>query len=297
MNKPTLWVMVGISGSGKSTIAGQIANDNPNTVIISLNNIREEITGNYEDQEHNEEVFKIFHDRIRKNLENKKNVVADATNLTIKSRRAILMKVNGLDINKVCIIIPKPFEKCKEDNLHRGHPVPDSVLDKQIRRFQVPFIEEGWDEIKIHYLCRDGYEPNDIPFADMKGFDQNNPHHTMDLFDHCKYAADLFSARYTYPAVFRIGALHHDIGKLYTQTFDENGVAHFFQHHAVGAYHYLTAMYVIDTDWILDECFLINYHMMPFSWTSDKAKKKWKNIFGEYKYQMLLDFNECDKAR
>ena len=92
MNKPTMWVLVGLSGSGKSSIATQIANENPNTIIVSSDAIREELTGNYENQEHNEEVFKIFHNRIRKNLENKKNVIADATNITMKSRRAIMMK-------------------------------------------------------------------------------------------------------------------------------------------------------------------------------------------------------------
>ena len=54
MNKPTLYIMCGLSGSGKSTIATQIANENPNTVIVSSDEIREELTGNYEDQEHNE---------------------------------------------------------------------------------------------------------------------------------------------------------------------------------------------------------------------------------------------------
>ena len=174
MSKPTLYIMCGLSGSGKSTIATQIANENPNTIIVSSDEIREELTGNYEDQEHNEEVFKIFHDRIRKNLENKKNVIADATNITMKSRRAIMMKVHGLNIRKVCVIVPKPFEQCKEDNLHREHPVPEFVLDKQIRKFQIPFKEEGFDEIIFHNLLND-YEPNDIP--DMRGFDQKNPHH------------------------------------------------------------------------------------------------------------------------
>lgn len=60
MNKPIMWVLVGLSGSGKSTIATQIANENPNTVIVSSDAIREELTGDYEDQQHNEEVFKIF---------------------------------------------------------------------------------------------------------------------------------------------------------------------------------------------------------------------------------------------
>ena len=297
MSKPILWVMVGLSGSGKSTIAKKIADDYSNAIIISSDNIREELTGNYEDQEHNEEVFNVFHDRIRKNLENKQNVIADATNLTIKSRRVILNKVNGLDIEKICVIIPKPFEKCKEDNLHREHPVPEDVLNKQLRRFQVPFKEEGWSEIKIHYLWKDGYEPNEILPLYMKGFDQKNPHHTMDLLEHCKYVKKLFSTKYNYPLRYKISALYHDIGKLNTQTFDENGIAHYYQHHAVGSYFCLTAMYPIGTEYVLDTCFLINYHMMPFSWESDKAKKKWKKIFGNYKYQMLLDFNKCDKAR
>ena len=216
--------MCGLSGSGKSTIAAQIANENPNTVIVSSDAIREELTGNYEDQEHNEEVFKIFHDRIRKNLENKKNVIADAINLTMKSRRAIMMKIHGLKVHKVCVIIPKAFEQCKIDNQNREHPVPDEVLDKQIRRFQIPFYEEGFDEIVFNSLLKN-YKPSDIP--DMKGFDQKNPHHTMDLFEHCQYASRLFFTKYAYPARFRIGALYHDLGKLSTQTFDEDGIAHY----------------------------------------------------------------------
>lgn len=297
MNKPTLYIMCGLSGSGKSTIATQIANENPSTVIVSSDAIREELTGNYEDQEHNEEVFKIFHDRIRKNLENKKNVIADATNLTMKSRRAIMMKVNGLEVHKVCVIISKPFEQCKIDNLNREHPVPNEILDKQIRRFQIPFYEEKFDEIQIYNLSIRGYMVNDISLEKMKGFDQKNQHHTMDLFEHCKYVSRLFSTKYAYPARFRIGALYHDLGKLSTQTFDENGIAHYYQHHCYGSYQYMTAMYHVDSDVVLDTCFLINYHMMPFGWDTDKARQRWKERFGEYKYKMLLDFNECDRAR
>ena len=51
------------------------------------------------------------------------------------------------------------------------------------------------------------------------------------------------------------------------------------------------------SDEFLDICFLINYHMLPFDWETDKTKQRWKERFGEYKYQMLLDFHECDIAR
>ena len=103
MCKPMLTVMVGLSGSGKSTIAKtELADEN--TVIVSSDAIREELCGTVEDQSKNLEVFKLFHERIRRNLEKKKNVIADATTLTMKSRRAILMTVNGLDIVKRCYI-------------------------------------------------------------------------------------------------------------------------------------------------------------------------------------------------
>lgn len=314
MNKPTLWIMCGLSGSGKSTIAAQIANENPNTIIVSSDAIREELTGNYEAQEHNEEVFKIFHNRIRKNLENKKNVIADATNITMKSRRAIMVKVHGLNIRKVCVIIPKPFEKCKEDNLYREHPVPEYVLDKQVRRFQIPFEEEGFDKIQI--LSFDD-EWNKFKFSNFEfliqtyNFDQKNPHHTMTLDKHSLNVYKLFRDKRNplslflleYVDGYTMGAYLHDIGKLSTQSFDNEGIAHYFHHAEMGSYIILSQLKIPEPfsaywndDKLLDCCFLINYHMMPFNWTTDKAKRRWKERFGEYKYKILLDFNECDRA-
>ena len=124
MNKPTLWVMCGLSGSGKSTIAKQLAQEHENTVIVSSDSVRKELTGDYENQDHNEEVFKIFHKRIREALENNINVIADATNITMKSRRAILENVKGIDCHKVAYLIPKPFEQCKADNLNEKSNPP-----------------------------------------------------------------------------------------------------------------------------------------------------------------------------
>ena len=54
MSKPKLYVMCGLSGSGKSTIAKQITNDNPDTVIISTDMIREQLTGEIGDQSQND---------------------------------------------------------------------------------------------------------------------------------------------------------------------------------------------------------------------------------------------------
>ena len=296
MNKPILWVMVGLSGSGKSSVAKEIAENNTNTTIVSSDSIREELTGDCGNQENNEEVFKVFHKRIRETLENNTNVIADATNITMRLRRAIIENVKGIDCYKIVYLTPKPFDQCKLDNLNRQHPVPEEVLNKQLRKFQIPFYEEGWDSIKIRDFLRDG----EITILDitlkMKNFDQKNPHHTMSLLDHSDCTYKLFADK-EYPMSFQLGALLHDVGKLYCQTFDEFGIAHYFDHNSIGSYLVLTSFDEFYHYDILDACFLINYHMMPFNWTTEKSKELWKKRFGEYKYQMLLDFHECDKAR
>lgn len=263
MNKPTLWVMVGLSGSGKSSVAKEIAENNPNTIIVSLDNIGEELTGDYGNQENNEEVCKVFRKRIREALENNMNVIADATNITMRSRRAIIENVKGIDCYKIVYLIPKPFEQCKIDNLNRQHPVPEEVLDKQLRKFQIPFYEEGWTLIKRHGFIGQNELALARIYLQMENFDQKNSHHTMNLLEHSNNAYKLFADK-EYPISFQIGALLHDVGKLYCQTFDEFGVAHYLDHNSIGSYLILTSLdetYHYD---ILDACFLVNYHMMPF---------------------------------
>lgn len=307
MNKPKLFIMIGLSAAGKSTIAKELAKDYE-AVIVSSDSIRKEICGNVSDQSKNEEVFKLFHKRIRKYLHEKRNVIADATNITMKSRRAIINNVKKMDIEIIAYIVPKKIEDCIKDNVEREYIVQEEVIYKQMKRFQIPFLEEGFDKIIVHdfnYDLRYKLYPLEI-IEKMTGFDQKNPHHNMYLEDHCDFTynkfSDLAHPYDVYKSGFLLGAKIHDFGKLCTQTIDENGIAHYFGHENVGSYCVLTTLYnpfeEYNTDvFLLDCCFLINYHMMPFNWNTEKTKNKWRNIFGEEKYNMLLKFHECDKAR
>lgn len=67
MSRPKLIVMCGLSASGKSTIAKELAIKH-NACIVSSDSIREEICRDVADQSKNEELFKIFHKRIREYL-------------------------------------------------------------------------------------------------------------------------------------------------------------------------------------------------------------------------------------
>lgn len=311
--KPRLIVMVGLPASGKSSYAKKLKKENPaNTIVISSEAIRKEICGSVEDQSKNGEVFRIFHERIRRNLEKKRDVIADATNITMKSRRAILNRVNGLDVYKECYIMSKPFGYCLVDNEEREHPVPKKVLYKQLLKFQIPFYEEGWDYVSI--VTRNGldgfcrlFSVSDF-FSFMYRFDQKNPHHDRTLDEHCIETSRCFCKMRGYDDYilkkvnpFAAGAILHDFGKVFTQKIDEDGIAHYYGHAEVGSYMILTELQErtgsMGSKYLLDCCFLINYHMLPFGWNSEKSIRKWRSRFGDKKFNILRDFHQCDIAR
>ena len=307
MNKPKLYIMIGISASGKSTIAKQIA-ERDNCIIVSSDAIRGEICeGGVSDQSKNEEVFRIFHRRIKENLLKGNNVIADATNITIKSRKAIFDAVKNIDCYKIGYLVVKNIKDCIKDNKNSDRvAVPDEVIYRQVGKFQIPFREEGYDNIVIEDLNKDNSElflVNDmIRHLQMSKFDQKNPYHNQTLEEHCDFVTEEFR-KYNYPNYYNFAARQHDIGKMYTQTFDENGIAHYYGHEGYGTYLLLSDYNSIfremfySKDEILDMLFLINYHMLPMNWNTEKAKNKWRKIFGDYKYNLLVDFHMCDKAR
>ena len=302
-DKITCYICTGLSASGKSTIGKALAKFHDIT-YISSDEIRAEIS-TYEDQSHNEEVFKIFHKRIRDSLNNGIGCVCDATNITIKSRKQIIDIAKRIpNVEIVGVLMATPFEACIARDTGREHEVGLKVLEKQYKKFQIPFYEEGFDDIVIIRTMPQSYDTGGWLGnlrEEMENFDQKNPHHKYTLGEHSDRVFYRFSEIEAY-LKYSHGALFHDIGKLKTQTFDENGVAHYYCHENVGAYDYFIYKFY-SNDYatrykhvVLDDAFLINYHMMPFTWKMNKTVNKYKKLFGEEKTEMLIFFNECDRS-
>ncbi len=120
-------------------------------------------------------------------------------------------------------------------------------------------------------------------FKATYNFDQCNPHHNLDLFNHIisvvsKVPADL-ELRYT--------ALLHDIAKPVVQTFDDKGIAHYKTHEIVGAdmaRDILTRLKLpvklIDT-----VAEIIKKHMILYK---DITDKKFNKLLSEMGYDNLL---------
>lgn len=285
--------MVGLQGSGKSTIAQDLKNDMIDCEIVSSDQIRKE--HNY--QISNDKVFQHYYARAKELLQNGKSVILDATNITMKSRKQIFEKFKGVDCKKTAYIVNTPINICAERLLERNQEgtqpeVPLDVLYKYQKSFEVPFYEEGWDDIIIHNVTAFREKQFEKAIEAMYDYDQKNSHHKYSLGEHCNRLEKYLKKTKLFPK--HTGMLH-DIGKMFTQTIDEEGQAHYYQHHCVGAYFLISHTFLIEDINILDLVFFVNYHMMPFNWQSEKAIEKWKGIFGENKFERLKILNEGDK--
>jgi len=303
-----LYLMCGLSASGKSTLAKELQ-EKRNANLVSSDGIRAELSF-YEDQSRNDEVFRIFHRRIADSLKNGIDCIADATNLTIKSRKTIIDIGKKYDSYVVCELMVTPWVACVARDVEREHSVGEEVIIKQLKRFQVPFFYEGFDEINMHTSMPISYQTKNWKtdaIELMKDFDQKTPYHKYTLDVHSIDVRDklcdiVLDNGYTVHSWLEDGALMHDIGKLYTQTFDENGIAHYYNHENIGAYIYMSNRYHSETRCyetasdILDATFIINYHMRPFGWKTEKAKERARKTFGNYWFNLLTLFNECDEG-
>ena len=298
-----LIVMVGLSASGKSTVAENLAKKN-DAIIISSDKLREELFNNVNDTEHNAQVFSELNKRVKSNLLAGKNVIVDATNLTIKSRKNILNTVNqvknsGVEIHTTAYIMPKPFEICVQEDSERDRNVGKEVLNAQIKKFQIPFYEEGFDEIVIHKFMNKKIttqeEFEDLIYG-MEGYDQKSKYHKHDLFDHTILCYNkLVENNVTDPCVI-VASLLHDIGKMSTQTIKDDGDASYYAHENVGTYQLLDVLRITgDIRNTINTLFYINYHMLPFNWNNENTLNKYEQLFGKEKFEGLKILHECDK--
>lgn len=285
-----LTITVGLPASGKTTWAKQHENDN--TIVLSSDGLRKELLGSEQDQSNNELVFNTLYKRAKEYLSNGKNVIIDATNVSMKDRRRTLSQFQKFDVKKNCILFATPFEICIERDKTREKSVGKDVIMKFLHRFEVPMEFEGFDKVEI-------VEPNEsyyISFTQEQQFNQLNPHHAYDLLTHeriCKEVLRLLHLlvkdRDIDDRVMWAGR-YHDIGKLFTQTIDNEGIAHYYGHANVGAY-----VMLCEGTHDRETIFYINYHMMPFNWKEQKTIDKYIKLFGKERCDNLWLLHKVDE--
>ena len=228
---PTLKMLVGIPGSGKTTYCKDFMLLHPDTVHISSDSIRQELFNDENDQTHNEIVFQEMHKRTLESLDKGNTVLYDATNINRKDRESLLRLCPSYVI-KEAIVCWAPIEQCVLNDGKRERTVGKTVIDKMLMKFQSPYFDEGFDRIYINRTAFDrfGYQTYYLD-TDIS---QDNPHHHLTLQTHQQRATEYIST-ISNDSTLRMSARIHDLGKLHTKSFlntkgEKTGTAHFYGH-------------------------------------------------------------------
>lgn len=303
-------MMVGLPASGKSTIAKKLKTEyelkGERCTIVSTDEIRKELFGDASIQDNKEKVFGMTKNKAVQALKRGDHVIYDATNVNSKKRKRILTElkpyIQNMHQTKAIVTACLPAT-CIERNKTRETQAGVAAIHMFYNNFEIPFHEEGFDKIEI--ITAEDAAPMNIERMKsmMDDFEQNTPHHYQTVGHHGDTTARLFEAMCYDAHWCQIAAAWHDVGKLFSKSTDENGVSHYYNHENIGAYVLMCRgtqlkkeMNLTDGQW-LNVLFLINYHMRPFNWRSDKSILRAQNHFGTEKYFWLTDFNTCDRTR
>lgn len=273
MNRPTLIILVGPPGTGKTDYAKQLLKDayyKDKTIHLSSDSIRQELYGDEAIQGDPNVVFSIMQKRAVEALNNDFNVIYDSTAMTRKDRAGIIA-VCPKFAKIQCDVVWAPIETCIERDAARERTVGKAVIDKMLKRFQAPYYDEGIDNIYIYLSDKnfDAYKYTNNLIASME-IPHDNPHHTLNIFDHCAKAGNYMVKLGEYDVIWT-AALYHDIGKPYVKSFtDSKGnpcdTAHYYQHQSVGSWMSYGMAAPIDGPGykMIDIAWLISTHMDPY---------------------------------
>ena len=138
----TLYITIGISGSGKSTFCNKLKEIEGKTLkIVSTDGIRKELFNDETEQKQNGLVFKTAYNRIVKYLTQGYDVVFDATNLRISTLKDIDKLLTNNELKKHLKVIGVVFDislnldYCLKNNNSRNRIVPIDVIKKQQKLF------------------------------------------------------------------------------------------------------------------------------------------------------------------
>lgn len=150
-----IFIPVGPSGVGKTTLRNSCLKGEPDLKIISPDDIREEIlnykeTGNAFDVEKEDKVWETAYKQLSKAAESQHSIFFDATNLTYEKRNKI-KEIAGPNYIVIIFVFRTSLDEVLKRNNKRSKKVPEEIIIQQYTKRELPSFNEG-------YLCFIGGE-------------------------------------------------------------------------------------------------------------------------------------------
>ena len=125
-----------------------------------------------------------------------------------------------------------------------------------------------------------------------KGFNQNNPWHIYDVYEHILHVVNNVSCDIT----LRLAALFHDIGKPLSYTVDENKIGHFYGHweKSKEIFDSFAIKYELDEKLSKIVSKLIYYHDANIYKLYKEDKNRFLSLFSKMEVEMIYEIKRAD---
>lgn len=172
-DKPKLMLLCGPPCSGKSTYRDNYIISNPDTVVISRDDLVEAVAVKYKLKDYSaafkfltdnkeiekNEVSDVIESLMKDAKDNNKSVLVDMTLMSKKSRRKWLTYFSNY--STVCVLFLKGFNKLLEHSDNReketGKCIPKKVMIDMMTSFTLPMHSEGFDKIMYNWFDNEFY--------------------------------------------------------------------------------------------------------------------------------------------
>lgn len=146
----TLYITVGLPGSGKSTYAKNFIKGN-GIEYLSSDELRAVFGKDQNDQSATRKVFNHIKTKVEEFLKCDKNVLVDATNVNHRERSDYINTAKKHNTKVVALVFKMDRDGLIARNQKRGseggREVPTFVIDKMLNKYEEPDFNEGIDAI------------------------------------------------------------------------------------------------------------------------------------------------------
>ena len=151
IQEPSLIVLIGAAGAGKSTLAARLFGPDE---IVSSDALRAVIAGDETDQRVSGVAFRILHRTVARRLLDGRLTVVDATNTLSVFRRPLIARARAAGLPATAIVLDLDGPVVVEQNAGRSRVVARDVIDRHLaavrRTVDLDVLaHEGFDQVVV----------------------------------------------------------------------------------------------------------------------------------------------------